>query len=137
MTSRRINAFFYGLFMDADILRSKGALPEDIQPAAAPGFALRIGNRATLVADTSSVAHGILMRLRHHEIETLYAEPSVSMYKPEAIIVLTRDGAWHSAMVYNLVEPPAPEERNSEYAAKLRQLAVKLHLPPDYVDKIR
>ncbi len=42
MMSRRIEVFFYGLFMDADLLRAKGARPENIRVASVPGFALRI-----------------------------------------------------------------------------------------------
>jgi hypothetical protein len=43
MSARRIDVFFYGLFMDADLLRSKGVHPENVRQACAPGFALRIG----------------------------------------------------------------------------------------------
>jgi len=36
-----------------------------------------------------------------------------------------------------LVVPPSPEEANSDYAAKLRDLARRLELPSDYVERIR
>jgi hypothetical protein len=48
--ARRIHVFFYGLFMDVDLLRSKGAQPENPRLASVSGFALRIGQRATLHA---------------------------------------------------------------------------------------
>jgi hypothetical protein len=51
MSARRIPVFFYGLFMDAELLRAKGTAPGGIQQASVPGFALRIGQRATLIAD--------------------------------------------------------------------------------------
>jgi hypothetical protein len=44
-----IGVFFYGLFMDADLLRARGAVPTDVQHASIRGFSLRIGARATLV----------------------------------------------------------------------------------------
>jgi hypothetical protein len=36
MTPRRIEVFFYGLFMDADLLRAKGADPVNIRSASVP-----------------------------------------------------------------------------------------------------
>jgi hypothetical protein len=43
MLPRRIEVFFYGLFMDADLLRAKGAEPVKIRPACASRFALGSG----------------------------------------------------------------------------------------------
>ncbi|MFN2633018.1 MAG: hypothetical protein ABR610_06340 [Thermoanaerobaculia bacterium] len=40
-----IDVFFYGLFMDVDLLREKGAAPVNPRPASVEGFALRIGAR--------------------------------------------------------------------------------------------
>lgn len=47
--SRRADAFFYGLFMDQDLLRAKGVLPEAAELAWLDGYALRIGRRTVLV----------------------------------------------------------------------------------------
>jgi len=77
------------------------------------------------------------MELTHGEIEQLYAEPSVRAYRPEAVIAELNDGSRVPALCFNLVEPPNPEERNSEYAAKLRDLAYRLGLPSDYVNSIQ
>ena len=38
---RRVNVFFYGLFMDADALRSKGLHPNDIRQARVDGVKLQ------------------------------------------------------------------------------------------------
>jgi hypothetical protein len=40
------------------------------------------------------------------------------------------------ALAYVLSEPPQPEERNPEYAAKLRALAERIGLPNEYVASI-
>ena len=137
MASRRIDVFFYGLFMDADLLRAKGVNPTNIRSASAPGFSLRIGQRATLLRNPHDLAHGILMELTHAEIDRLYAEPSVQAYRSEALLCKLDDGSQLPALCFNLVEPPHPEEANSEYAAKLRSLAVRLGLPSDYVNSIQ
>jgi hypothetical protein len=137
MLPRRVDVFFYGLFMDADLLRTKDADPGKIRPACVPGFALRVGQRATLLRNPDARAYGILMELTHDEIERLYSETTVRAYRPEAVLCELEDGSHIPALCFNLVVPPGPEEANSEYAAKLRDLAGRLGLPPDYISRIR
>jgi hypothetical protein len=137
MANRRIDVFFYGLFMDAELLRNKGTSPQNIRRAGAPGFALRIGKRATLWPDRNGSAYGMLMELTHEEIDKLYSEDSVRQYRPEAILVQLDDGSRIAALTFNLVESPHADERNSEYAARLRELARQIELPTDYVNGIQ
>jgi len=136
MTPRRIEVFFEGLFIDAELLRTKGVHPESVRPACVPGFALRIGQRATLLQNSTARAYGMLMQLTHVEIEHLYAEASVRAYRPEAVLAELPDGSHVPALCFNLLVPPGPEEANSEYSAKLRDLAHRLGLPSDYVASI-
>ena len=53
MQPRRVEVFFYGLFMDEELLRSKGIAPENRQLASVDNFRLIIGNRETLVPSTA------------------------------------------------------------------------------------
>lgn len=133
---RRIPVFFYGLFMDAGALRAKGADPQNIRRASLAGFALRIGERATLVPASGSRVHGVLMDLTHTEIDALYAEASVSMYRAEPVVCETDRGD-AAALAFTLPVPPAPGETNAAYAEKLRDLARRLQLPSHYVETIR
>lgn len=137
MAARRVNVFFYGLFMDVELLRTKGAHPVNIRPGCVPGFALRIGRRATLVDTPGARSYGILMELTHDEIEQLYSEPSVRAYRAEAVLAELHDGSHIPALCFNLVVPPGREEANAEYAAKLRILARQIGLPSDYVESIQ
>ena len=137
MASRRIEVFFYGLFMDADLLRTKGAHPVNLRSACVPGFALRIGQRATLLQNPDARAYGIVMELTHVEIEQLYSEASVRAYRVEAVLAELADGSQVPALCFNLLVPPGPEEANAEDAAKLRDLARRLGLPSNYVESIQ
>jgi hypothetical protein len=137
MFPRRIDVFFYGLFMDADLLRAKGAQPVNLRPACVTGFALRIGQRATLLTKPDARAHGIVMQLTHDEIEQLYSEIGVRAYRPEAVIAELSDGACVPALCFNLVAAPGPDEANVEYASRLRALASRLGLPSEYIQTIR
>ena len=77
------------------------------------------------------------MELTHAEIEQLYSEPSVQAYRAEAVLAELADGSRVPALCFNLLVPPGPEEANSEYAAKLRDLAGRLGLPSHYVKSIK
>jgi hypothetical protein len=137
MEPRRITVFFYGLFMDVGLLRAKGVNPIDARPGSVLGFVLRIGQRATLEPNDGASAYGIVMELSQAEIEQLYSEESVRAYRPEAVLCKLRDGSYIPALCFNLVGPTAAGEVDSEYATKLRELARRLQLPPDYVETIR
>ena len=135
--ARRIEIFFYGLFMDEALLRQKGVNPLNRQLASVENFCLLIGARASLAPCASRTVHGVVFSLRHSEVDKLYSEDSVSVYRPEAISVRLGDGSVIPALCFNLPEAPAIEERNSQYASKLRALAERIGLPQEYVSSIQ
>ena len=115
---RRIDIFFYGLFMDDALLREKGVNPRNRRLASLDNFRLVIGERAALVPSPSHAVHGVLYSLTHHEIDALYSEPSVSIYRPEAVIAKQADGTIVPALCFNLPVAPSAHERNPQYAAE-------------------
>ena len=137
MQPRRLNVFLYGLFMDEAALRTKGFDPVNSHRACVPGMSLRIGNRATLIADAAATAHGILTELTHDEIDRLYSDPSVAMYRAEAVIAEFPDGSHTAALCFNLPTPPGPNEANPNYAASLREVGRRLGLASDYIESIK
>jgi hypothetical protein len=136
MSNRRIDAFFYGLFMDVDVLRKSGIEPMNTRRALVSDFALRIGQRATLVASPGARAYGMLMLLSHEELARLYSAPSLEHYHPEAVLAQTMDGVPTAALCYNLIEAPGPDERNPEYAVRLQGILRKLDFPSEYVASV-
>src|SRR6267142_2328202 len=92
MSDRRIDAFFYGLFMDGEILRGAGVAPIHPRRAYVEGFALRIGQRATLVPSAGARAYGMLFALTHSELDRLYAAPGLEQYRPEAVLAQSLEG---------------------------------------------
>src|SRR5262245_7745840 len=108
MTARRIDVFFYGLFMDEELLRSKGANPTEVRLASVRNLSLQSGARAGLVRATGKEVHGVLMKLTHAELDRLYSEPSVQAYKPEAVLAVVSHGNSVPALCYNLPEAPDP-----------------------------
>lgn len=134
--AQRIDLFFYGLFMDEVLLREKGLNPENRRIASLENFCLLIGARATLVPCPGQTVHGVIYSLTHSEVDSLYAEASVSVYRAEAISARLVDGSVTPALCFNLPVPPSIEERNAEYANRLRKLATRIGLPPEYVSSI-
>ena len=136
MPGRRIDGFFYGLFMDAGILRNSGAAPVNLRRAYVDDFALRIGNRATLLPFAGARAYGMLVALTHRELESLYAAPGLEQYRPEAVLAHCVDGTAVPALCYNLLAAPRADERNPGYAARLQNLLASLGFPEDYISSV-
>jgi len=136
MSERRVEAFFYGLYMDPDVLREVGVAPLTPRRAYVDDFALRIGRRATLLPSAGARAYGMLYAVTHAELERLYTAPDLEHYRPEAVMARPLEGALTAALCYNLREAPAPHERNPEYASRLQRALRKLAFPPEYVASI-
>jgi len=131
-----VRVFFYGLFMDENLLATKGIKPTDVSVGFVDGYGLRIGERATLVRDPDSRAYGAMMNISPNEATELYAEESVADYLPEPVTVELVDGTQVEATCYNL--PGAKVTgTNKDYAESLLQLAGRLGLPDSYLDEIR
>lgn len=134
---RRVDVFFYGLFMDDALLREKGMNPENRRMASVENFSLVIGARATLVPCPGRTVHGVLFSLTQTELDALYSEASVSVYRPEALLAQLEDGSVIPALCFNLPVPPSKDERNPQYVSKLREVASRIGLPPSYVSSIQ
>ena len=58
VASSRIDVFFYGLFMDEELLRSKGANPTEVRQASVRNLSLQIGARAVRNSDRQEWSRG-------------------------------------------------------------------------------
>lgn len=138
MNERRLDAFFYGLFMDVAVLRRSGAAPANPRPAYVQDFALRIGNRATLIPSAGTRAYGMVIALTHSELDHLYNAPDLTQYRAEAVLAqLLSGGGSVPALCYNLPLEPQPDEKNPEYALKLQKALRNLGgFPAEYIDSV-
>ena len=131
MSETTRDLFFYGLFMDAAILREKGVNPLRPRKAVVPGFRLRIGRRALLVPQFGAQAYGMVFALTEREIAALYSEPGLELYRPESVIASFEDGTFRAVTTFNLGAAHANAEENREYATKLRMVIERLGFPTD------
>ncbi|WOH63652.1 gamma-glutamylcyclotransferase family protein [Bradyrhizobium sp. BWA-3-5] len=132
----RVTVFFYGLFMDPERLEAKGLRPANVRQAYIERFALRIGDRATLLADPDGRVYGTTATLTHAEIDRLYSGPSVAAYRPEPVLAQFSNGTAELALCFNLPTIPQEKTTNQSYASDLRAVARKLGLPESYVASI-
>ena len=137
MGPRQINVFFYGLFMDSEVLRQAGTNPSNFRRAYVVDFALRIGQRATLVPSPGARAYGMLIALTHADLKRLYSAPGLEAYRPEAVVAYPSEGEAVPALCCNLVQVPEPHERNPEYAMRLQSVLENLGFPVEYVESVR
>ena len=136
MTQDSVEVFFYGLFMDESLLDSKGIIPLTATAGYVDGYRLRIGNRATLLPEHGSRAHGVLMTIGTKEAANLYSDETVADYVADSVSVTLPSRVVKSAICYNL---PLGEIDgvNAAYAESLLRLATELGFPRDYLDQIR
>lgn len=121
------DVFFYGLYMDPDILEQKGVVPRSPRKGYVDGFELRIGNKATLMRSTEKIAHGMVYALNHLEIDSLYRGSGLVEYAAEALLA-NSEGKIIPVICCNLIIPPGENEANPEYEAKLKVAMKKLGL---------
>ena len=131
-----VDIFFYGLFMDWNMLRQKGLKPQIPRLAKLEGYAIKIGERATIVPSKDSNVWGFVIGLTKPELDTLYSDQSVSAYHPATIEIMLEDDRVASAQCYILPDDDM-SETNRTYASSLARLAARLKLPKDYVSRLR
>ena len=110
--------------------------PADPRHAHVDHFALRIGERATLVPSSGARSYGMLIALTHSSSIVYMGAPGLDQYRPEAVLATTRRGDTVLAMRYYLLIPPKPTERNSDYALRLQRALRALDFPYEYVESI-
>ena len=131
-----MKVFFYGLFMDRDLLAGKGVTGKNAAVGFVDGYRLRIGERATLQPRHGARAYGVMMDVSATELEDLYAQASVADYVPETVIVELVAGGRSPARCYNLPDDKVTGA-NTRYAEALLKLAMQLDLPESYLGQIR
>ncbi len=135
---RRVWTFFYGSFMNRDVLAKADVQPTEPQMARLDGWDLKIAPRATLIPSEGSCVYGILSQLTHSDIDKLYTKDCFGFgtYLPEAVMVTTAAARQSAAMCYIAwqIDGGKPTE---DYIAKMLAVAREYSFPADYVRHIQ
>ncbi|WP_072682508.1 gamma-glutamylcyclotransferase family protein [Arcobacter sp. LA11] len=126
--NRLQEVFFYGLYMDEEILKSKGVSPRNPRAGKVNGYKLRVGKMATLLRVKNCEAYGMVYSLTYDEINKLYRDSGLIDYVAESVIVQIGD-TLVASLCCNLLNPPSDDESNEEYFNKLKICMEKYNLP--------
>lgn len=126
----RLNAvFFYGLYIEANRLRSMGVEPRLPETGSLTGYKVRLGRRGSLQRCEAGETWGVVYRLTHAEIDTLYPLAGLTDYVPEAVQVRLSTGETIAALCFITLHPAADNEINLSYVCKLADALMEWNLP--------
>lgn len=130
-----VRAFFYGSFINLEVLAQGGFKPKRVELAKLSGFDIRIQPLANLVRSDQHCVYGILCEATHAELAGLYGQAWVGTYLPEAVVVETIDGRLAPALCY--IAPPAePEPAKSDYLDRIIGPARQHGFPAWYLERL-
>ena len=138
MEEKRVSVFFYGLFMDFEILREHGLVPERWEVARLHGYEFEIASWGYLRTSDRQCVYGIVVPASERELAKLYDKTSgilTAQYFPEPVLVETLDGKWIPALCYVATSPPEGPV-NTKYANAMVKLAERFKFPEWYVEHL-
>ena len=138
MTEPRVWTFFYGSYMNLDVLREVELVPERHEVARLDGFDIRIAPRANLVRSDAHVVWGLLATATHRELDRLYAHAKDvlgELYLPEAVLARTATGDHRPALCY-LCPEMEPRPADPAYVQRIVVAARKIGLPAAYIARL-
>ena len=135
MADRQVWVFFYGSYMNREVLKEAALAPEPFEVARLDGFDIRIRPLANLVEADGRAVYGVLARATHEELRRLYEHAEQVLggrYLPEAVLPRTVDGRWRPALCY--IAPSLPDgPANAAYVERIVRPARELGFPDWYV----
>jgi hypothetical protein len=139
MPAPKVWVFFYGSYMNPDVLRQVDLAPGEFLPGRLAGFDLVIGPRANLVRSDRSAVYGVCVQATHPELDRLYAHAQTVLgetYLPEAVLVELLDGTLRPALCYICPEM-ARKPADAGYVDRILAPAERFEFPPWYLERIR
>jgi hypothetical protein len=138
MAEFRSWVFFYGSYMNFDVLREVSLVPQQWEVAKLNGFDIVIQPRANLIRSDRQCVYGILATATHAELDRLYAHAKGVLgetYLPEAVLAETLSGTCRPALCYIA---PSMEERPAanDYVERIVKPAKEFHFPEWYIERL-
>ena len=132
----RVDVFFYGSYMDFDVLMNLGIGQREYQVGQLPGYELRIGSSANVVKNSLERVFGIVTQLTHDELDTLYSREAQAklgaQYMPEPVLVMTTNRNIVPCLCY-IAYDPVIGRASGEYIDSILSIARKYNFPQSYI----
>jgi hypothetical protein len=134
----KVPVFFYGSYMNADVLKDVGLAPDHFEVAKLDGFDIRIEPLANLVPSPQRCVYGLLAHATHAELERLYAharEVLGATYLPHPVLVETADAGLRPALCY-LAPAMTSGATAADYLDRILQPARQFRFPRWYLQRL-
>jgi hypothetical protein len=138
MTEPKVWTFFYGSFINLEVLREVGLVPDAVEVAKLTGFDIRIQPLANLVRADERCVYGITATATHRELSRLYAYAESALggtYLPEAVLVETLDRRFRPALCY-IAPAMEPRTADREYVDRIIEPAKEYGFPDWYLEHL-
>jgi cation transport regulator ChaC len=138
MTEREIWTFFYGSYIDLDVLKEVDYTPREHKVARLPGFDITIRPLANLVRSDRQTVYGIAATGTHAELARLYDHAENILggrYLPEAVLVQTTSGLWMPVLTY-IAPKLSGEHAEADYVDRIAKPAKAYGFPSWYIERI-
>lgn len=136
MAEPRARVFFYGSFINREVLASSGFVPGRVEVARLYGFDIRVETLATLVRSDQHCVYGIVCEATHPELRNLYGQDWLGgAYLPEAVLVKVGGGLVAPALCY--IAPTRPPARPAaDYLDRITGPARQYGFPDWYIARL-
>ena len=136
--NRSVDVFFYGSYINLDVLREVDLIPQSIENAMLRGYEILVRPLANIVPAERGIVFGILATATHAELARLYqhaAEILGGIYLPHAVIVET-NGGLRPALCY-ISNRSKQSAADPEYVERIVAPARDYGFPDWYIDHLK
>jgi len=133
-TQGHIWVFFYGTFMNRDVLINHGITPTSMVPARLNGFELYIRPRVNLMTSDRSCVYGVVAAVTYEELKKLYSHLEEAFgvkYSPQPVLADTLDGNFRPVLCF-IAQHMSESPPAREYVTQLAECVREAGLPEWY-----
>ena len=138
MPEPKVWTFFYGSFIDLDVLKEVELVPQRFEVASLNGFEISISPLANLTRSQEHTVYGIVAQTTHTELSRIYDYATNKLggtYLPEAVLVETSEGESIPALCYIAPELEHNPAKN-RYIDHIVEAARKYGFPSKYIERL-
>ncbi len=138
MSFPRVDVFFYGSYINLEVLKEVDLVPDSVEVACLPGFEISIRPLANLARAEGRSVYGVLTQATHPELERLYAHARDvlgAVYLPQAVTVWTRADRLAAALCY-IAPSIHPHTASADYIDRIVVPARGYEFPESYIEHL-
>jgi len=138
MPEPEVWTFFYGSYINLDVLREVDYTPRAYEPAQLPGFNITIRPLANLERSDQHTTYGIVATGTHAELARLYDHAENILggrYLPEAVLVQNLSGRWLPALTY-IAPKLSTRPASTDYVDRILKPAREYGFPDWYLEHL-